>query len=50
MLSVPVNPDPRPTPLSKLRDQWRPGDGPLAALENAIKIIKAFAEKERAAA
>ena len=45
LLQVPVRRDPRPTPLSRIRAQWKEGDSPLEALDNAIRIIHAFAER-----
>ena len=50
LLPVPVPRDPRPTPLSRIRAQWKEGDSPLEALDNAIRIIHAFAERPRRAA
>lgn len=40
----------KPSQLSKIRALWRDGDGPVAALNNAIKIIEEFAERGRMAA
>lgn len=33
--------------VSRIRNRWQPGDSPLAALENAIEIIKAYAGRSR---
>jgi hypothetical protein len=38
-----------PSDLSRIRKLWRDTDGPLAALENACKIIDAYAGRARAA-
>lgn len=50
LLSVPGPRDLQPSPLSKIRAQWKQGDSPLEALDNAIRIIHAFAEHHRRAA
>jgi hypothetical protein len=50
----PVGPpgDPRkgPSGLDEILRQYRPGDGARAALQNAIKVIEAFAERQPKAA
>jgi hypothetical protein len=38
------------TPIVRLREQWHDGDGPLRALENAIKIVRTYAGSHAAAA
>jgi hypothetical protein len=40
----------KPTRLSRIRALWQEGDGGVAALNNAIKVIEEFAETRRAAA
>lgn len=44
------NNEPRPTPISKIRARFRDSDGPIDALNNAIRIIEAVAPQTRRAA
>lgn len=50
LLPGPVRRDPRPSPLTRIRAQWKEGDSPLEALDNAIRIIHALAERPGRAA
>lgn len=43
----PREPGPELEGLRRILDQYRPGDGARAALNNACKIIEAFAERRR---
>lgn len=47
LLPGPAPRDSRPSPLSRIRAQWKEGDSPLEALDNAPRIIHAFAERPR---
>lgn len=29
--------------VARIRDRWQPGDSPIAALENAVEIVKGYA-------
>lgn len=49
LLQVRTN-EPRPTPISKIRARFRDSDGPIDALNNAIRIIEAVAPQARRAA
>lgn len=40
----------RPSNLSRLRALWREEDGPLAALNNALRIVEEFGRPQRVAA
>jgi hypothetical protein len=50
LLSVPSGEPKRETPVSRIRARFRPEDGPLDALRNAIEIIEAVAPAARRAA
>lgn len=51
LLSVPVQESRRReiTPVARIRRMWQDGDGPLAALENALRIIDAYTGRRAAA-
>ena len=49
LLPGPASPRASETPLSRIRSRWRPSDGPLSALENAMAIIRAYAPRRAAA-
>ncbi len=42
LLSGPAEPRPRPSLIARIRRLWRDSDGPLGALDNAIKIVEAY--------
>ena len=52
LLPGPAEPERRrqPSTLSRLRALWRDEDGPLAALNNALRIVEEFGGAQRAAA
>jgi hypothetical protein len=39
----------RSSPVVRIRSQWHDGQGPLAALENALRIVEAYAGRRAAA-
>jgi hypothetical protein len=41
----PSNSRPRPSLVARIRRLWRDTDGPLAALDNAVKIVEAYANR-----
>jgi hypothetical protein len=45
--SPPREPTPQLEGLRRILDQYRPGDGARGALNNAAKVIEAFAEHQR---
>ena len=51
LYSAPADPSRRPerSPVMRIRDQWHDGAGPLAALENALRIIDAYTGRRAAA-
>jgi hypothetical protein len=50
LLPGPAEPSrPQRTPVSRIREEWRDGDGPLKALENAMRIIEAYVGRRAAA-
>lgn len=50
LLQVPVDTRRQPeSPVSRLRRQWHDGDGPLAALENAMAIVRHYVARRAAA-
>jgi hypothetical protein len=42
LLSGPAEARPRPSLIARIRRLWRDSDGPLGALDNAIKIVEAY--------
>jgi hypothetical protein len=42
LMSGPAEPGVRPSLIARIRALWRDSDGPLGALENAIKIVDAY--------
>ena len=40
---------PERTPVARIRAEWRDGDGPLRALENAMRIVEAYVGRRAAA-
>ncbi len=49
LMGPPDDARPRPSEVARIRKLWRDTDGPLAALDNACKIIDAYARRARAA-
>jgi hypothetical protein len=49
LLPGPAEPRPRPSLIARIRQLWRDTDGPLGALDNAIKIVEAYRGRARAA-
>ncbi len=49
LMGPPSDVRPRPSEVARIRKLWRDTDGPLAALDNACKIIEAYAGHARAA-
>jgi len=49
LMGPPVDARPRPSLIARIRRLWRDGDGPIAALDNACKIIDAYTARARAA-
>ena len=42
LMPGPAEPRPRPSSIARIRRLWRDSDGPLGALENALKIVEAY--------
>jgi len=49
LMGPPSDARPHPSEAARIRKLWRDTDGPLAALENACKIIDVYARHARAA-
>ena len=49
LLPGPASPRASETPVSRIRSRWRPSDGPLSALGNAMAIIRAYSPRRAAA-
>ncbi|MGA7704186.1 MAG: hypothetical protein WB998_04755 [Solirubrobacteraceae bacterium] len=49
LMGPPSDACPHPSEAARIRKLWRDTDGPLAALENACKIIDVYARHARAA-
>jgi hypothetical protein len=49
LMGPPINTNSRPSEAARIHKLWHDSDGPLAALENACKIIDVYATHARAA-
>lgn len=52
LLQVPADDTRRrrePSPVTRIRSRWHDGDGPMAALDNALRIIEAYTGRRAAA-
>ncbi len=49
LLPGPPSPRQPPSLVSRIRSRWQDGDGPMAALSNAVSIIQAYAQRAQAA-
>lgn len=49
LMGPPADARPRPSLIARIRRLWRDTDGPLAALDNACKIIEAYSARAHAA-
>jgi hypothetical protein len=49
LLPGPASPRASETPVSRIRSRWRPSDGAIRALENAMTIVRAYAQHRAAA-
>jgi hypothetical protein len=49
LMGPPIDANSRVSEAARIHKLWRDGDGPMAALENACKIIEVYAARARAA-